>query len=70
MNIIQNSNYDFYNPADLKNKFNIPRTNKQVLITIDDAFESFYLEAWPYLKKKKFHLYCLFQLNLLEKEAI
>ena len=53
MNIIQNSNYDFYNPADLKNKFNIPRTNKQVLITIDDAFESFYLEAWPYLKKKK-----------------
>ena len=53
IDIIQKSNYTFYNPADLKNKFNIPRKNKQVLITIDDAFESFYLEAWPYLKKKK-----------------
>ena len=26
---------------------------KEILITIDDAFESFYTEAWPYLKKNK-----------------
>ena len=30
-----------------------------ILLTIDDAFESFYLNAWPVLKKKKFHLYFL-----------
>jgi peptidoglycan/xylan/chitin deacetylase (PgdA/CDA1 family) len=26
---------------------------KKILLTIDDAFESFYLEAWPYLKKNR-----------------
>ena len=51
--IIQNYNYNFYNPDNLKENFNIPKTNKQILITIDDAFESFYLEAWPFLKKNK-----------------
>ena len=32
---------------------NVPKVNKEILITIDDAFQSFYLEAWPYLKKNK-----------------
>ena len=27
--------------------------NKKILITVDDAFESFYEFAWPYLKKNK-----------------
>jgi len=51
--IIQNYNYRFYNPNDLIEKFNVPRLKKKILITIDDGFESFYLEAWPYLKKNK-----------------
>ena len=51
--IIQNYNYKFYNPNDLIEKFSIPRLKKKILITIDDGFESFYLEAWPYLKKNK-----------------
>ena len=51
--IIQNSNYNFYNPGNFKNDFTIPKTNKKILITIDDAFQSFYLEAWPFLKKNK-----------------
>ena len=51
--IIQNSNYNFIDPNDLKKNFDIPRLNKEILITIDDAFQSFYLEAWPYLKKNK-----------------
>ena len=29
------------------------KLKKEILITIDDAFESFYSEAWPYLKKNK-----------------
>ena len=51
--IIQNYNYKFYNPNDLIEKFSVPRLKKKILITIDDGFESFYLEAWPYLKKNK-----------------
>ena len=53
MDIIQNSNFKFHNPNNFKENFNIPKINKEILITIDDAFQSFYLEAWPYLKKNK-----------------
>ena len=53
MQIIQSSNYHFHNPDKFKENFNIPKTNKEILITIDDAFHSFYLKAWPYLKKNK-----------------
>ena len=28
-----------------------------LLLTIDDAFESFYLNAWPILKNQKFNLF-------------
>ena len=51
--IIKNSNFNFHNPDNFDNAFNIPRTKKEILITIDDAFKSFYLEAWPFLKKNK-----------------
>ena len=51
--IIRKSNYNFNDPDNFKEKFNIPKIKKEILITIDDAFQSFYLEAWPYLKKNK-----------------
>ena len=51
--IIKKSNYIFSNPSNLKKKFVTPKKNKEILITIDDGFESFYVEAWPYLKKNK-----------------
>ena len=51
--IIKKSNYSFNNPDNFKKEFDIPRLNKEVLITIDDAFQSFYLKAWPYLKENK-----------------
>ena len=53
MEIIQNSNYIFSDPAKFKENFKTPKQNKEILITIDDAFQSFYSEAWPYLKKNK-----------------
>jgi len=53
MQIIKNSNYIFSNPKNFEKSFNTPKTNKEILITIDDAFLSFYHEAWPYLKKNK-----------------
>ena len=50
---INNSKIEFIN----YNKFNeIIKNNidkNYLLLTIDDAFESFYLNAWPILKKKK-----------------
>tara|TARA_Y100000389_G_scaffold78235_1_gene75019 strand:+ start:464 stop:1492 length:1029 start_codon:yes stop_codon:yes gene_type:complete len=51
--IIQNSNYNFHNPDNFLKQFNIPKQKKEILITIDDAFQSFYVEAWPYFKKNK-----------------
>jgi len=51
--IIKNLKYDFYDPKELEKNFNTPKIKKKILITIDDAFSSFYDVAWPYLKKEK-----------------
>ena len=53
LEIIKNSNYTFSNPKEFEENFKLFKINKEILITIDDAFLSFYLEAWPFLKKKK-----------------
>ena len=51
--IIKKLRYNFYDPNDLEKNFNSPKVEKKILITIDDAFSSFYEFAWPYLKKEK-----------------
>jgi peptidoglycan/xylan/chitin deacetylase (PgdA/CDA1 family) len=51
--IIRVSKYNFYNPKDLQKKFLTKKIEKKILITIDDAFTSFYKVAWPYLKKER-----------------
>ena len=51
--IIKETNYIFSDPAKFKENFTIPKKNKEILITVDDGFESFYFEAWPYLKKNR-----------------
>ena len=51
--IIKNSKYNFYNPKDLEKNFHVIKVEKKILITIDDAFSSFYEVAWPYLKEEK-----------------
>ena len=53
MQIIKEYNYNFYDPKDLEDNFHTAKIEKKILITIDDAFSSFYEIAWPYLKKKK-----------------
>jgi len=50
--IIKNLKYTFYDPKKLEKNFYIPKIKKKILITIDDAFSSFYEVAWPYLKKE------------------
>ena len=53
INIIKKLDYDFYDPKVFVKKFNEPKIEKKILLTIDDGFKSFYNEAWPYLKKNK-----------------
>ena len=52
MSIVNTLNYQFYDPQHLQKDFNIAKNEKKILITIDDAFSSFYKVAWPYLKKE------------------
>ena len=51
--IIRELNYNFYDPSDFEKDLDLPKKEKKILITIDDAFSSFYKHAWPYLKKNK-----------------
>ena len=51
--LIKDLNYDFIHPADFQKNFDIPNKKKKILLTVDDAFQSFYDVAWPYLKENK-----------------
>jgi len=51
--IIKEKNYNFENPKNFDLKFKDPKNEKKILVTIDDAFSSFYINAWPFLKKNK-----------------
>ena len=53
LEIIINNNLKFINPNEFADNFDNPKSEKKVLLTIDDAFLSFYEVAWPYLKKNK-----------------
>ena len=51
--IIREKKINFINPKDFKSNFDLSKTEKKILLTIDDGFTSFYQYAWPYLKKNK-----------------
>ena len=53
MEIIKNNNFEFFNPKDFEKEFYNVKVNKKILITIDDAFLSFYNNAWPFLKENQ-----------------
>ena len=53
VDLIKKNNFNFYDPIKLEPKFKIPKKEKKILLTVDDAFSSFYKNAWPYLKKNK-----------------
>ena len=53
INIIQNKKLEFLNPKNFDDEFKKVSKKKKILLTIDDAFSSFYLNAWPILKKNK-----------------
>ena len=51
--LIKDLNYEFIHPQNFQKNFNIPKKEKKILITVDDAFQSFYEIAWPFIKKNK-----------------
>ncbi len=51
--LVKDQNYQFLNPNNFSKDFYTPKTEKKILLTIDDGFASFYSNAWPYLKKNK-----------------
>ena len=53
LNIIKKNNFSFLNPNNFETEINKVSKDKKILLTIDDAFSSFYLNAWPILKKDK-----------------
>ena len=51
--MIKEKKFQFEDPNLFDENFNNVKKEKKILITIDDAFTSFYEHAWPYLKKNK-----------------
>ena len=51
--IIKRNNFEFFDPKNFSEDFNKVKTDKKILITIDDAFLSFYENAWPFLKENQ-----------------
>ena len=51
--LIFDANLSFYHPKKFEDEFNLPKKEKKILLTVDDAFQSFYDDAWPYLKKNQ-----------------
>ena len=51
--LIFDANLNFYHPKKFEDEFNLPKKEKKILLTVDDAFQSFYDNAWPYLKKNQ-----------------
>ena len=50
---INNKKINFIIPSNFDKNFNFKKERKKILLTIDDAFSSFYENAWPILKKEK-----------------
>ena len=60
LEIIKKNKIQFVNPNFFEKKLLKEKNQRKILITIDDAFSSFYKNAWPLLKKKKntFYFIC------------
>ena len=53
INIIRSSGYNFLDPKYFPKIFFEEKSEKKILLSIDDGYHSFYKNAWPYLKKNK-----------------
>ena len=53
LKIIEQNGLKFINPKNFKDEIENNKTQRKILLTIDDGFSSFYNNAWPILKQKK-----------------
>jgi peptidoglycan/xylan/chitin deacetylase (PgdA/CDA1 family) len=53
LEIIKEAEINLINPKDFEQNLIKNKNKRKILLTIDDAFLSFYENAWPILKKKK-----------------
>tara|TARA_Y100001970_G_scaffold242271_1_gene306516 strand:- start:5036 stop:6088 length:1053 start_codon:yes stop_codon:yes gene_type:complete len=53
MSMIKDKKLKFLDPINFGNEINKVSKEKKILITIDDAFSSFYSNGWPILKENK-----------------
>jgi peptidoglycan/xylan/chitin deacetylase (PgdA/CDA1 family) len=51
--IIEKENIHFINPNNFEKNLALKKNKRKILLTIDDAFLSFYENAWPILKERK-----------------
>ena len=51
--ILEDNKFHFVNPKNFEDELKNNKTQRKILLTIDDGFDSFYQNAWPILKKKK-----------------
>ena len=57
--ILEDNNIRFVEPKKFEEEMRNNKDQRKVLLTIDDGFESFYQNAWPILKKKRYRLFYL-----------
>jgi len=53
IDLIKKNNFNFVHPDDFENSLVNLKNEKKILLTVDDAFKSFYDNAWPILKNDK-----------------
>ena len=60
LNEINKSGIEFINFKKFEEVIKSNLDSNYLLLTIDDAFESFYINAWPILKSKKISIYTFY----------
>ena len=53
LNLIKSEEIEFINPKNFEKSLVSNKDTRKILLTIDDAFTSFYENAWPILKEKE-----------------
>ena len=53
IDLIKKEEITFVNPDEFEESLKSKKSERKILLTVDDAFSSFYLNAWPILKKEK-----------------
>ena len=59
LKIIENQDIRFIHPKNFKEDLSKNKKERKVLLTVDDGLLSFYENAWPILREKKYLLFCL-----------